>query len=39
RQLKSNKAEDRINNEYLIGQPKGALTILDEYDKFNIALL
>ncbi|CAG8829797.1 15005_t:CDS:2, partial [Dentiscutata erythropus] len=26
-----NEAEIRINDEYLIGQPKGALTILDEY--------
>ncbi|CAG8693314.1 17189_t:CDS:2 [Dentiscutata erythropus] len=34
RQLESNEAEIRINDEYLIGQPKGALTILDKYSKF-----
>ncbi|CAG8768180.1 27719_t:CDS:2, partial [Dentiscutata erythropus] len=30
----SNQKEFRINNEYRIGQPKGALTILDEQSNF-----
>ncbi|CAG8673705.1 29991_t:CDS:2, partial [Gigaspora margarita] len=34
RQLKSNEIELRINNKYRIGQPKGALTILDEQSNF-----
>ncbi|CAG8627412.1 30295_t:CDS:2 [Gigaspora margarita] len=33
RQLKSNEIELRINNECRIGQPKGALTILDEQSR------
>ncbi|CAG8751256.1 442_t:CDS:1, partial [Racocetra fulgida] len=34
RQLRSDEIKSRINNEYQIGQPKGALTILDDNNNF-----
>ncbi|CAG8569699.1 6279_t:CDS:1 [Cetraspora pellucida] len=34
RKLRSNEIEFRVNNEYQIRQPKGALTILDEQNNF-----
>ncbi|CAG8722646.1 12829_t:CDS:1, partial [Racocetra fulgida] len=34
RQLRSEEIKLRVNNDYQIGQPKGALTILDEQNDF-----